>query len=124
MNLKKRNKTKVDLSTWHLDLFEDSPPLDKWVKKKVSIAIRNTFKKDPPNIRYHHADKMTLIVGIPLGSDSFDDVEYKCNILDLFKDEFDLLDDDEINNEIEKYEQVLLKLLKYIRSQRVKAKGE
>ena len=120
MNLKKRNKAKVDLSTWYLDMFDDLSPLDKWVKKKVSVAINNTLKQDPPNIRYHNADKMTLIVGIPLSNGFYDDVEYKCKLLDLIKYEFDCLDENEINDEIDKYEQVLLKLLKYIRSQRVK----
>ena len=120
MNLKKRNKAKVDLSTWYLDMFDDLSPLDKWVKKKVSVAINNTFKNDPPNIRYDNADKMTLIVGIPLSNGFSHDVEYKCKLLDIIKYEFDCLDEYEINDEIDKYEQVLLKLLQYIRSQRVK----
>ena len=120
MNLKKRNKTKVDLSNWSFNFLENTDLLDKWVKKQVSLSIREVFKQDPPNIRYDFADKMTLIVGIPLGPDSYEDVEYKCSLLDFIKDEFDLLDEHEINDAIHKHEQVLLKLLQYIRSQRVK----
>jgi hypothetical protein len=117
MNMTRVGKTKVNLSEWYLNFFQENLRLDNYVKKNMAKAIENTFKNIPPTIHLDKKNKMNLVVGLPFAKDPYDEIRYKINLLELLDDEiFWGVDDEEVDVKILELEKVLMKILTHIRS--------